>query len=256
MMKCPVPLLLLLLLGVIDPIGSNTGIGQLLAQGGPNNPPPEPPQPIDPPTITSQSTSAFITPGTDVTFEVVAEGNGPLDYQWFFNGSSIRNERKQQLTIRNFQADEVGTYFVVVSNPGGFVRSANINPTLRQERSTGIGFQGSNRFSQGFIAPTILSRTVTEIPMSSVRYQMGKGTPISSLSNTTRTGENSGAGSETRQKGTMTEPSPSRFIPTVISSFSAPPMQGNPAREPPPAISHKSSSSASIRAESRIGAPG
>jgi hypothetical protein len=153
MKKCSVPILISLILGLIDPIGLGIGIGRLSAQGGPN---PPPPAVIDPPRITGATGSVIAPPGSDLTFQIVAEGEGRLNYQWFFNGSIIRGANKSTFTIRQAEPDDVGTYFAVVSNDGGSDKSGNMNLLLKRESSTGIGFAWGSRFESlqaGFHRP-------------------------------------------------------------------------------------------------------
>ncbi|MBT5705055.1 MAG: hypothetical protein HOI66_01960, partial [Verrucomicrobia bacterium] len=155
MKKCSVPILISLILGLVDPIGSGIGINRLFAQGGPN-PPPPPPAEIDPPRITGATGSTILPPGSDLTFQIVAEGGGSLNYQWFFNGSVIRTAKEPSYTIRQASAKDVGTYFAIVSNEAGTDRSRNMNLILKREGSTGIGFPWVSRFEplqEGFHRP-------------------------------------------------------------------------------------------------------
>jgi hypothetical protein len=71
-------------------------------------------QPSDLSAIASQTTALSVT----------ASGSG-LKYQWFFNDSAIPGAENSVLTIANIDADDVGTYHVVVSNPAGAVLSSN-----------------------------------------------------------------------------------------------------------------------------------
>ena len=146
MKKCSVPILISLILGLVDPIGLGLGIGRLSAQGGPNPPPPPPPAMIDPPRITAETGSSILPPGSDITFQIVAEGEGILKYQWFFNGSIIRNANNSSYTIRQTAPDDVGTYFAIVFNEAGTAQSRNMNLILKREGSTGIGFPWVSRF--------------------------------------------------------------------------------------------------------------
>ncbi len=145
MKKCLVPFIIWLALGAIGPSSWDFATGRLAAQGGPNPPGPRPE--INPPTITGESRSELFTPGTNITLEVNAEGEGRLVYQWFFNGAILRNERNRELNIPDFGPGDVGTYFAVVGNAGGFTRSNNMNISLRREGSTGVGFAWGAQFN-------------------------------------------------------------------------------------------------------------
>lgn len=138
MKKCSVPFTLLLILGVIDPLGFRITVSRLHAQGGPN-----------PPQIVSETGSMIVQPGENVEFEVRAVGDGPPKYQWFFNGQPIRGAKDPLLIIPQAEPRRVGTYFAIVSNPGGEVQSRNMNLSLRREQSSGIGFRWVSRYHSG-----------------------------------------------------------------------------------------------------------
>jgi len=57
--------------------------------------------------------------GGTVSFDVVVEGQGPLQYQWLFNSQPIDNATNATLTLPNLQLGNVGAYSVVVSNAYG-----------------------------------------------------------------------------------------------------------------------------------------
>jgi hypothetical protein len=156
MKKFSVPIFISLILGLVDPTGLGIGISRLSAQGGPNPPQPPPPAVIDPPVITGATGSAILPPGSDITFQIVAEGEGRLDYQWFFNGSAIRGAEESSFTIRQAAPDDVGTYYAIVFNGAGSDRSGNMNLILKREGSTGIGFPWVSSFEplqEGFHRP-------------------------------------------------------------------------------------------------------
>lgn len=68
--------------------------------------------------------------GSNATVSVLAEGAGPLSYQWEFDGVDISGATNSSLTLSNFQNSEVGNYQVTVSNSFGSTTSAvaTINP--------------------------------------------------------------------------------------------------------------------------------
>ena len=143
MKKCSVPILITLILGFLNPFGLGIDIVRLSAQVGPN---PPPPPVLNPPRILQQTGNNILPPGSDITLEILAEGEGRLDYQWFFNGSPIRNEKGTSYTIRQADSSDVGTYFAIVFNEAGLDRSRNMNLNLKREGSIGIGFPWVSRF--------------------------------------------------------------------------------------------------------------
>ena len=132
-------------LGSLDPSGPGIGIDKIWAQQNPPSPG-DPEAKPNPPQITSQTGDAIVPPEAIVTFEVVAAGEGQLTYQWFFNGSIIRGANQSALTIRRAQPKHVGSYYAIVSNQGGRVRSRIMNLVIRRERTTGIGFPWATLF--------------------------------------------------------------------------------------------------------------
>ncbi len=76
-----------------------------------------------PPAIDSEPAGDNVEIGASATFTVSASGSEPLGYQWFFDGTAISGATSNSLTIASVQAGDAGTYWVVVSNPFGSVRS-------------------------------------------------------------------------------------------------------------------------------------
>lgn len=58
------------------------------------------------------------------TLSVIAGGSGPLDYQWYDNGTALAGATNQTLTFTNIQFTNGGLYTVVVSSPYGSVTNA------------------------------------------------------------------------------------------------------------------------------------
>jgi len=82
-----------------------------------------------PPTISVQPQSQIVTSGTSVSFSVTTAGNGPLSYQWRFNGMNltdggrISGSQSESLTVAGVQASDAGSYQIVVANSSGSVTS-------------------------------------------------------------------------------------------------------------------------------------
>ena len=60
--------------------------------------------------------SQVIQPGTDVTFQVGAQGLAPVSYRWFFNGTNQLPSISDTLTLTNVLSSQSGLYSVTVSN--------------------------------------------------------------------------------------------------------------------------------------------
>jgi hypothetical protein len=74
------------------------------------------------PVISVQPNDQPVNAGDRVTF-VVEASNGPLQYQWRFDGKAIQNEVGSTLVLTRVRATQAGPYDVIVSNPSGSVSS-------------------------------------------------------------------------------------------------------------------------------------
>jgi endonuclease/exonuclease/phosphatase family metal-dependent hydrolase len=77
------------------------------------------------PSITAQPQSQTVSPGSNVTFTVVASGTTPFSYQWLFNGTNISGANAYVFTINNVQPTNAGNYSVLVTNIAGSITSSN-----------------------------------------------------------------------------------------------------------------------------------
>jgi len=75
--------------------------------------------------IESQPLGLATNAGVTVAFRVGALGQGPLSYQWLFNGTNVSWGTNSTLTLTNVQLTDSGTYSVTVSNEFGGTTSAN-----------------------------------------------------------------------------------------------------------------------------------
>ncbi|HEV2210475.1 MAG TPA: LamG-like jellyroll fold domain-containing protein [Verrucomicrobiae bacterium] len=77
------------------------------------------------PVITSQPMDLTVTVGQSATFMVAATANGPLSYQWRFNGQPLTNQTSTALVLTGVQQGDAGNYAVLVSNGGLSLLSSN-----------------------------------------------------------------------------------------------------------------------------------
>jgi autotransporter-associated beta strand protein len=81
---------------------------------------------VTPPSIITQPQDLTLIPGQSATFSVVAIGNAPLSYQWYFNTSTpLPGATATTLILPSVQASDAGSYSVLVSNNLGSVISSN-----------------------------------------------------------------------------------------------------------------------------------
>ena len=88
-----------------------------------------------PPMIVTAPHNWSVLPGRTVPFDVTATGSDPLSYQWQFNGTPIPGATDTTYTIMNAQAEDTGTYTVVITNSVGMTNADAtllvVNPTLQ-----------------------------------------------------------------------------------------------------------------------------
>jgi uncharacterized repeat protein (TIGR01451 family) len=76
-----------------------------------------------PPSISGQPTNQTVLVGGNANFFVTASGMAPLTYQWSLNGTSIPGATAATLSLTQIQANQAGTYAVLVTNSVGSVNS-------------------------------------------------------------------------------------------------------------------------------------
>ena len=81
--------------------------------------------PPTPPTITAQPVSQSTVAGGAATFSVIAGGTEPLIYQWRKEGAPINGATSSSFTLTNVQAEQLGSYSVLVSNSLGSAGSVS-----------------------------------------------------------------------------------------------------------------------------------
>lgn len=102
-------------------------------------------------TITTQPQSRTVVAGTNVSFNVSANGTPPLTYQWRFNGADILAATNSSLTLTNVQPVNEGAYDAVVYDAGGSSRTSRlasltvlVPPTITQPPQSQSVVVGSN----------------------------------------------------------------------------------------------------------------
>ena len=89
------------------------------------------PLPPTPPSITFQPQSVTVNAHDNVSFNVAALGDMPLNYQWSFNGTNISGATSSSITISNVTQDALGAYAVIVGNISGSTTSSNALLSMR-----------------------------------------------------------------------------------------------------------------------------
>jgi hypothetical protein len=74
--------------------------------------------------ITAQPEGKTVLAGESVTFLVAASGEGPLRFQWRFNGAVMAGQTNASLVLNNVNASRAGDYSAQVSNAGSSTNSA------------------------------------------------------------------------------------------------------------------------------------
>jgi Concanavalin A-like lectin/glucanases superfamily len=85
--------------------------------------------------------------GSTVDFDVVAQGQAPLIFQWFFNATNrIQGATNSTLGLTNVSATLAGAYMVVVSNALGAATSAPVQLTVH---APSVALAALWRFDEG-----------------------------------------------------------------------------------------------------------
>jgi pectin methylesterase-like acyl-CoA thioesterase len=87
-------------------------------------------QPQLAPLILTQPSSLNVGGGEPASFSVGAIGISSLTYQWLKNGTNLNGQTGATLTINSANANDAGTYSVIVSNSAGFVTSSTASLTV------------------------------------------------------------------------------------------------------------------------------
>ena len=105
------------------------------------------------PIIVTQPQFQAVNQNTTATFSAAAIGQGPLNYQWRFNGTNIANATDTIYAIASTQQQDVGSYSVVVTNSLGSATSVDAALTINnpfitlQPQSVAVNTNSSATFS-------------------------------------------------------------------------------------------------------------
>ncbi len=75
------------------------------------------------PEITNEPGPISTIVGGTAVFTVAVYGSAPLSYQWYFNDTMLTNQNNQYLLLTSATTNDIGNYFVIVTNGFGSVTS-------------------------------------------------------------------------------------------------------------------------------------
>lgn len=75
--------------------------------------------------ITQQPSNQMVNEGTSVSMNVTATGTGPINYQWYYNGTAISGATTSTLSFPSTLLTNAGSYYCVVSNAGSSATSTS-----------------------------------------------------------------------------------------------------------------------------------
>ena len=76
-----------------------------------------------PPSLTNQPANVTVATGGNPVLSVAVSGTPPYAYQWYFNGTAVNSATNATLTLTNFSAANVGSYYVAITNASGGIVS-------------------------------------------------------------------------------------------------------------------------------------
>lgn len=129
---------------------------------------------LDAVTIVTGPQDVDVCEGAPATLTVVAQGSGPLSYQWFRGGVAVAGATDSTLTIDPAGAADVATYTVTVAGACGSAASAPASLMVRDAPQVLVGPVGSDP-CEGMP----LSLTVIATGSAPLSYQWSKdGSPV------------------------------------------------------------------------------
>lgn len=116
-----------------------------------------------PPVITNSPVSVTNVAGGSASFNVVAGGAPPLNYQWVYNNSvTVSGATNSTLAFTNLREIESGSYAVIITNTSGSITStpANLVVTLPAPPSVGTPAATGGKVQFSFTPVPGLTNTV------------------------------------------------------------------------------------------------
>jgi hypothetical protein len=121
-----------------------------------------------PPAISSQPIGRTVQEGSNVSFAVVATGQGSLVYQWQLNEQNLPGATSATLNLNGVKQNQSGRYRVLVSSPYGVTISDTVTLAVNPNPPPTIVTQPLSRTpAEG----TQVSLTVTATGLGSLTYQ-------------------------------------------------------------------------------------
>lgn len=121
-----------------------------------------------PPTIATQPSSKTVQEGGNVSFNVVASGQGTLAYQWQFNEQNLPGATSSTLNLNGVKLNTAGRYRVLVSSQYGVTISDTVSLTVNPNPPPTIVTQPiSTTLAEG----TQVKLTVTATGLGTLTYQ-------------------------------------------------------------------------------------
>jgi hypothetical protein len=140
-----------------------------------------------PPEITEQPESRTVTTGAAVTFQVVASGPGPLNYQWRRNKVRLAGSTNDTYTIQNGVPASAGSYSVIVDNSDTASASSEavlkvIDAYIRPAASSITNGVGPDGFALELVVPAgvnyVVQHALDLISWTELGHSVGIGSPV------------------------------------------------------------------------------
>ena len=132
------------------------------------------------PVILTNPASQFVSGGGTAVFSVVADGMGAPSYQWFENTNLLANQTNSVLELADVNANNAGSYSVVVSNSAGVVTSGSAILTVGNTAPALAGV-ADQTVNVGYTVMVTNVATDPDVPAQTLTYSLFSGPPGASL---------------------------------------------------------------------------